>query len=331
MKKLKKYLALLAAAALLTLSVTACNSGDNEDNGVFASGNDAVTFTIGIIQIIDHPALDEARYGFMSSLANQGFDVVFDYHNSQGDASVTSTIVQRFNNNNVDLILALGTPVAQAAAAETSVIPIVGSAITNYVVAGLVESNERPGFNVTGASDFKPVDAQVAMIPEFVPDIQILGIVFSSNEPNSVYQAEIARQAAVAMGWQYRIGTVTSTADVQQVTTSVANQVCAIYIPTDNTFANAMPVVGQISQDTNTPVFAAEANMVMGGGVATISFSYYDLGYESGLMAGMILRGEAVPAEMPIRWSTNFFYVVNGYMAESLGMEIPERFLDYVR
>ena len=335
MKKMKRSLALLVVVAMLAFIFTACGDRNAAGGAVIQNGEggteDNVVFQIGIIQIIEHPALDDARAGFMSSLANQGFDVEFDFHNAQGDASVMSTIAQRFNNNNVDLILAIGTPVAQAVAAETDVIPIVGTAITNYVVAGLVESNERPGFNVTGASDFKPVEAQIAMIPEFVPDIQVLGLLYSSNEANSVYQAAIAREAAEAMGWEVRVGTVTTTVDIHQVATSVANQVDAIYIPTDNTFASAMSVVAQISQDTGTPVFAAEANMVMGGGVATLSFSYYDLGYESGLMAGMILRGEAVPAELPIRWSTNFFYVVNGYMADALGMDIPERFLGYVR
>ena len=312
---------LFIAVAMLTLSFAACGRNDADDS----------VLQIGIIQIIEHPALDEARMGFMSALAGQGFEVEFDYQNAQGDVAVRATIAQRFANNNVDLILAIGTGAAQSVAAETDTIPIVGTAITNYVVAGLVQSNERPGFNVTGASDFKPVEAQIEMIPYFVPDIQVLGILYSSNEPNSVYQAAIAREAALAMGWEVREGTVTTTVDVHQVTMSVANQVDAIYIPTDNTFANAMSVVAQVSVDTGTPVFAAEANMTMGGGVATLSFSYYDLGYESGLMAGMILRGEAVPAEMPIRWSTELFYVINGEMADALGLVIPERFLDYVR
>ena len=317
----KKALALLIMIALLSFSFAACGGNGNTGDDVFR---------IGIIQIMEHPALDEARLGFMSAIASQGLNVEFDYQNAQGDSATMSTIAQRFVNNNVDLILAIGTTAAQAAANETEEIPIVGTAITNYEVAGLVESNERPGFNVTGASDFKPVEAQLGMIPEFVPNIQTLGIVYSSNEPNSVVQAEVAIQTAQAMGWAYRVGTVTTTADVQQVTLSVANQVDAIYIPTDNTFANAMSVVAQISLETGVPVFAAEANMVKTGGVATLSFSYYDLGYESGLMAGDILRGESVPAEMPIRWSTNFFYIVNGYMAEALGIPVPVPYYPYI-
>ena len=320
MKKIILKLAVVLIIALYALTLSACNNNE-ADNGVIQ---------IGIIQIMEHPALDDARQGFIDSVVAQGFEVEFIYHNAQGDITTMSTIAQRFVNNNVDLILAIGTGAAQAAAAETDQIPIVGTAITNYVVAGLVESNERPGFNVTGASDFKPVEAQVAMIAEFVPHIQTLGILFNSSEANSVVQAEVARMAATAMGWNYDIGTVTTSGDVQQVTTSVANRVDAIYIPTDNTFANAMPIVAQVSLDSGTPVFAAEGNMVKAGGVATLSFSYYDLGYESGQMAGMVLRGESVPAEMPIRWSTNFFYLVNGYMAEALNITVPEHYLDYV-
>ena len=320
MKKVTQKLLIITALIICALTISACNDAEVDDGII----------RIGIIQIMEHPALDDARQGFLDSIVAQGFEVEFDYHNAQGDVSTMSTIAQRFVNNDVDLILAIGTGAAQAVAAETTEIPIIGTAITNYVVAGLVESNERPGFNVTGASDFKPVEAQVAMIAEFVPQIQTLGILFNSSEANSVVQADVARAAAVALGWNYEIGTVTTTGDVQQVTTSIANRVDAIYIPTDNTFANAMPIVAQISLDSGTPVFAAEANMVMAGGVATLSFSYYDLGYESGQMAGIVLRGEGVPAEMPIRWSSNFFYLVNGYMAEALGIAVPEHYLDYV-
>jgi len=320
MKNIKQRVLALFIAFLFVFTLSACGGGGADDDVI----------RIGIIQIMEHPALDDARYGFMDAIASQGFEVEFDYHNAQGDTATMATIAQRFVNNNVDMILAVGTGAAQAVARETEEIPIVGTAITNYEVAGLVESNERPGFNVTGASDFKPVEAQVAMIEEFVPGIQTLGILYNSSEANSAVQAEVARAAALALGWTYDIGTVTTTGDVQQVTTAVANRVDAIYIPTDNTFANAMPVVAQVSLDTGTPVFAAEANMVMAGGVATLSFSYYDLGYESGLMAGMILRGEAVPAEMPIRWSTNFFYIVNGYMADALGIAVPAQYQDYI-
>ena len=292
---------------------------------------EAIVFEIGIIQLMEHPALDAAREGFMAALADEGIYAEYDYQNAQGDSPTLSTIAQRFVNNNVDMILAIATGSAQAVASETTEIPIVGTAITDYEVARLVDSNEVPGGNVTGASDMMPVAQQVAMIPEFVPGIQTLGILYSSNEPNSVIQAELAIAAAEALGLTVDIGTVTTLADVQQVTMSVANRVDAIYIPTDNTYASAMSLVAQISLDSGVPVFAADANMVMTGGIATLGISYFDLGYQSGLMAAKILRGEAEPATMPIQWADGFTYVVNGDMAEALGIVIPERFVPYVQ
>ena len=331
MKQMKKSLALLMVAVLFVFPLTACGGGADDD-----------VLQIGIIQIMEHPAMDDARFGFIQALADEGFVeergdgeegilVEFDYINAQGDASVMTTIAQRFVGNDVNLILTLGTGAVQRTAAETETIPIVGSAITNYVLAGVAESNERPGGNVTGASDMKPVEAQIQMIPEFVPDIQSLGILWNSGEANSEYQAEIATRVAEEMGLTVVHGAVTGPADVQLVTASVASQVDAIYIPTDNTFATAMNTVAQISLETGVPVFAAEANMVMGGGLATLSFSYYDLGYKSGLMAAQILRGESDPAEMPIQFSTDLFYIINGFMAEELGIVIPPQFEAYIR
>ena len=317
-----------------TTQVDAPSADDDEDDPPAAAQEDAPLITIGIIQIMEHPALDDARQGFIDTILADGFNVEFDYQNAQGDPATMATIAQRFVNNNVDLILAVGTGAAVAVAAETAgmanPIPIVGTAITSYTRPGLAETDERPGFNITGASDFKPVALQVEMIGEFVPHIQTLGILYSAGEPNSVVQGELARETARALGWAYETGTVAGTADVQQVTLSIAGQVDAIYIPTDNTFAVNMALVGQISQDTGVPVFAAEANMVRTGGVATLSFSYYDLGVASARQAAQVLRGEAIVGEIPIYFSTNFFYVVNGHMAEQLGIEIPQRFQAYV-
>ncbi|MCL2827447.1 MAG: ABC transporter substrate-binding protein [Oscillospiraceae bacterium] len=322
MKKMKKLLALLLSVALI-IGFTACG------NGGPAGAVDEPQ--IGIIQLMEHPALDAAREGFMAALESEGIAAEYDYQNAQGDATTLSTIAQRFVNNDVDLILAIATGSAQAVAAETQEIPIVGTAITDYEVARLVDSNESPGGNVTGASDMNPIEAQIALIQEFMPEIGTLGIVFSSNEPNSVIQAEIAQAVAESLGMTVVIGTVTNVNDVQQVTTSVANQVDAIYIPTDNTYANAMSLVAQISMETGTPIFGAEPNMVMGGGVATLGIDYFDLGFQSGLMAAQILRGETEPATMPIQWAETYTYTVNSYMVEALGITVPERLLEFIR
>ena len=168
------------------------------------------------------------------------------------------------------------------------------------------------------------------MIVEFVPDIETLGIVFSSNEANSVYQAEIARGYAERLGLYVVEGTVTTTADVHQNTLSIANRVDAIFIPTDNTHADAMVVVGQVSIETGVPVFPGEENMVMGGGIATLSVNYFELGKQSGNMAVAILRDGADPAVMPIQFAETLNYIVNGFMVEELGIAVPDNFVDSI-
>jgi len=289
-------------------------------------------FEIGIIQLTDHPALLAAQEGFLAALDNYGVDANIDLQNALGDRDVLATIADRFVGNNVDLVLAIATPSVQSMFAASNTIPIVGTAITSYERAGVVESNNAPGFNVTGASDMNPIQHQIDMIFEFVPDLKILGIAYASSEPNAVYQAEIAIEYAESLGLDVRTGTVASVGEVQQNIASLAANVDAIWIPTDNTHADAMPIVGQVAIETGVPAFAGEDQMTMGGGLATLSINYFELGFESGRMARDILVNGANPAEMPIRFGMDLDlnYIVNGFMAEELGIEIPARFADYV-
>jgi putative ABC transport system substrate-binding protein len=355
MKKMCKLLVLLLVAAIFTFGLAGCNgdttptdtaqdtqpatqpqetdpADDETDPDPDTPAQQDRVFQIGIIQLMEHPALDAAREGFMPMMAEYGVAVEFDYQNAQGARPTLSTIADRFVHNNVDLVLAIATPSVQAMFTATDTIPIVGSAITSYERAEVVYSNEMPGTNVTGASDMNPIAAQIDMIFEFVPHLQTLGIVYSSNEPNSVYQAELAIAYAESLGLTVETGTVTGFADVQQNMLSVASRVDAIWIPTDNTHATSMAVVGQVSIDTGVPVFPGEEQMVMGGGVATLSINYYELGRQSGRMAIEILLHGGDPATMPIVFGMdlNLSYLVNGFMAESLGLEIPVQFADYV-
>jgi putative ABC transport system substrate-binding protein len=288
------------------------------------------SFVIGIIQLMEHPALDAATEGFMAQLRDEGIDASFDIQNGQRDVPTLDTIANRFVGNEVDLVMANGTLSAQSIANATDAIPVVGVSITNYVVAGVVESNEAPGRNVTGASDMNPIEAQIEMMLEFLPDIQTIGLLYSSNEANSVYQAEVAREVIEGLGLTSQSATITSAADLQQVATSLANDVDAIYIPTDNAIAGAMGVMANVSAETNTPVFAGEENMTMGGGVATLSINYYELGRQAGRMAAQILRGEGEPATMPIQFAERYNYIVNGFIVDLLGISVPDRFQDYI-
>jgi len=327
MSKKRMVVAVFLALALATGMLSACaGSGGNGTSGTPQNDN----FQIGIIQLVEHPALDAAREGFIAALSDEGIKAEYDYQNAQRDIPTLSTISQRFVNNNVDLVLAIATASVQAIAAETDTIPVVGSAITSYERAGVVNSNEAPGFNVTGASDMNPIEAQINLIKEFLPDIQTLGIIYSTNEPNSVYQADIARGVAGSLGLTVVEGTVTTTGDVQQNMLSVARRVDAIFIPTDNTHADAIAVVTQVSIDTGVPVFPGEENMVTGGGLATVGVSYFDLGYQSGLMAVTILRDGGNPATMPIQFAQHYTYTVNGHTAEQLGIAVPARLHDYI-
>jgi len=287
-------------------------------------------FEIGIIQLMEHPALDAATEGFIAALTDEGINANFDIQNGQRDVPTLDTIANTFVGNNVDLVLANGTLSAQSIANATNEIPIVGVSITTFVGAGVVESNEAPGRNVTGASDMNPIEAQIEMMLEFLPDIQTIGLLYSSNEANSVYQGELARDIIEGLGLSSETATITSAADLQQVATSLANSVDAIYIPTDNAIAGAMGVMANISAETDTPVFAGEENMTMGGGIATLSVNYYELGRQAGRMAAQILRGEGEPATMPIQFAEQYNYTVNGLMVELLGIPVPERFQNYI-
>jgi len=320
---ISKVVTLLFITAFIFTTLSACN-GEN------ASSGDDTPFQIGIIQLLDHDALDAAREGFLSVFEEQGIAINVDLQNAQGDIPTLSSIADRFVSNNVDLILAIATPSVQAMFEATDTIPIVGTAITSYERAGVVYSNEAPGTIVTGASDMNPIEAQINMLLQFVPDLQTLGIAYSSNEANSVYQAGIASDVAEALGLTVVTGTVTTTADVQQNMLSLTQRVDAVWIPTDNTHADAMPIVGQVSIDTGVPIFPGEQNMTMSGGIATLSVDYFELGRQSGQMAVDILVNGSDPATMPIQFAQNYHYIVNGFMAQELGIDVPEQYADYI-
>lgn len=290
--------------------------------------------TIGIIQYMDHVALDNAREGFIAALADNGYvdgdNITIDYQNAQGDQTNLSTISDRFIKNKVDLVLAIATPAAQSIAGKTAEIPILGTAITDYVSAKLVNSNEAPGGNVTGTSDMNPIKEQIDLLVKLVPDAKTVGVLYTSSEDNSILQAAIAKEAIENLGLNYVEVTVNNTNDVQQAAQSIVSQCDAIYIPTDNTFAAAMPVVSGVTNQSKTPVICGETGMVQKGGLATLGINYRDLGYQTGLMAVKVLKGEAKPASMPIETSSKFDYAINGTVAREIGLDIPADLQQYV-
>jgi len=327
MRKTKNVFALLLTLTI-GMSLAGC-SGATETTVTAKKVN------IGILQLVEHVALDSANTGFKDALKAGGYiegeNLTIDFQNAQADQSNLKTMSQRFVNNKVDLILAIATPAAQSVAAETETIPILVTAVTDLVDAKLVESNEKPNTNVTGTTDMNPIKEQIDLLVKLVPNAKKIGVLYTSSEDNSILQAGIAKQAIEALGLEYVEKTVTTSNDVQQVTQSLVGKVDAIYIPTDNILASAMPIVSDVTNTAKIPVICGEPNMVTAGGLATIGIDYYKLGYQTGEMAIRVLKGESKPADMPVESLKDMEYSINKATAEALGITIPKDLKQYVK
>ena len=294
MKKMTKLTALLLTAAMV---MTGC--GGSEDA---ASSN--ATYKVGIIQQMEHAALDAATQGFQDKLEELlGDDVVFDYQNAQGEQTNCTTIATKFVSDGCDLIMANATTALQSAYAATADIPIVGTSVTDYVTAGVVDSNEAPGRNVTGVSDLSSIDAQIDVLLQFCAEDTKVAVVYCSAEPNSIYQAELA----------------------EKYLKNAVSECGAVYIPTDNTLANNMEIVKNVTVPAGVPSFAGAEQMCVEGALSTLSISYYDLGVRAAEMAYEILVNGANPAEMPVEFvSEGITPKYNAEIAAALGVTVPE-------
>lgn len=283
---------------------------------------------IGVLQLIEHNALDSAYKGFVDGLKEAGYEdgknIIIDYQNAQGEQANCITIGQKFINDKSDLILAIATPAAQAIANMTKDIPILITAVTDPAYAKLVADNNAPGGNVTGTSDLNPVEAQIELLTEIVPNVKTVGLLYCSSEQNSVFQINIAKKKLDAMGIKYIDISISNLNEIQQVIQNVIGKVEAIYTPTDNMIAAGMATVALMTEPAKLPVICGEVGMTMLGGTATYGISYYELGKLTSIQAVAILKGEKNPAEMPIEYSQKFDLVVNTNMIESIGLTIPE-------
>jgi putative ABC transport system substrate-binding protein len=274
---------------------------------------------------MEHDALDAATQGFQDALNDElGEGVVtFDYQNAQGDSNTCSTIINGFVSEGVDLILANATPALQAAAAGTSDIPILGTAVTEYGVAlEISDFDGTVGGNISGTSDLAPLDEQAAMIQEWFPDATNVGLLYCSAEANSQYQVDVVTAALEEMGYTCTPYAFADSNDLSAVCTTAAQNSDVIYVPTDNTVANNTGIVDNICQPLGVPVIAGEEGICSGCGVATLSISYYDLGYTTGQMAAKILTGEADISTMPIEYTT-VTKKYNPTICEALGLTAP--------
>lgn len=312
MKKAISIILALALCAGSALSFTACS--DSSDDG---------KYQIGICQLMEHPALDAATEGFKQAIIDElGEDAVeFDVQNGQNDANTCSTIANQFVSNNVDLIMANATPALQSAAAATGDIPILGTSVTEYGVAlELKDFNGTVGGNISGTSDLAPLDKQAAMISEWCPDAKTVGLLYCSKEANSQYQVDVVKAALEKQGLTATLYPFTDSNDLAQICTTAADNCDVIYVPTDNTVAENTGIIDNICEPLKVPVIAGEEGICSGCGIATLSISYYDLGYTTGKMAVKILRDGADISTMPIEYAEKQTPKYNKQNCEALGI-----------
>ncbi|RCS57670.1 ABC transporter substrate-binding protein [Microbacterium sp. JB110] len=320
-------LAVLGLGATALLALTACSSSDDgASDGAGDPGDDQVK--IGVLQFVQHDALDAATEGFKEAVDVAGINAEYDDQNAQGEVANTNTIASTFaSDGDLDLVLANATPSAQAAAQQIIDIPVLFTSVTDAVEAGLVDSNEAPGSNVTGTSDLNPVAEQLELLTEIAPDAKTVGVVYSSGEVNSEVQVELAKDAASELGLTIEEATVSNSAEVQQAAQSL-DGVDAFYVPTDNTVVSGIAALIQVAEQNQIPVISGDSGPVEGGAIATLGIDYYKLGYQTGEMAASILQNGEDPAEMPVETSNDVELIINPAAAERMGVELPASVVD---
>lgn len=329
MKKRFRVLTSLALAATMTLGLAGC--GDAATGSAAGSGTESAdasgkTYTVGICQLVQHEALDAATQGFKDALTDKlGDNVKFDEQNAAGDASTCSTICTTFVTNDYDLILGNATAALQAAGAATDTIPILGTSITDYATAlDMSDWTGTTGKNISGTTDLAPLDEQAKCIKELFPDAKNIGIIYCSSEPNSIYQSTTITDYLEDEGYTVTEYTFSDTNDVAAVTQSACDASDAIYIPTDNTAASCTEAINNVASQAKVPIFAGEEGLAKGCGVATLSISYYDLGYTTGEMAYDILVNGADVSTMEVKTAPKFTKEYLPERADALGITVPD-------
>ena len=309
---MKKVIAMIMMAAMLL--------------GLCGCAAESESYTVGICQLVQHPALDAATQGFKDVLTEQlGDSVTIEEGNASNDIPTCATICNGYAASNVDLIMANATPALQAAVAATNTIPVLGTSVTEYGVAlGIENFSGVVGTTVSGTSDLAPLDQQAAMLVELLPDAKTVGILYCSAEANSVYQAEVVKGCLEAEGLTVNVYTFADSNDIATVTTSACSECDALYIPTDNTAASCTEAINAVALPAGVPIIAGEEGICSGCGVATLCIDYYELGRATGEMAVKILKGEAKVEEMEIGYAPEPTKKYNADIAAQLGVEIPE-------
>ncbi len=320
----KKLLALFLVTAMSVTALTGCGNKESGNTG----GQDKV-YDIGICQLVEHAALDAATQGFQDALTEKlGDKVKFHFQNAQGEQTTAATICNGFVSDGVDLILANATSPLQAAAAATTSIPVLGTSVTDYATALEIDDwSGSTGRNISGTSDLAPIAEQEAMLVELFPDAKQVGLLYCSAEANSLYQIDLFAEALEKDNIAYKTYPIADTNEVQAVVTAAVGECDVLYIPTDNTLASVTETVYNVVNPAKVPVIAGEEGICSGCGVATLSISYYDIGYVTGEMAYEILVKGADISTMDVRFAPNVTKKYNAQACKDLGIDVPS---DYV-
>ncbi len=287
----------------------------------------AAEYRVSFNQIVEHPALDALRQGVKDELAAQELAVTYHDHIAQGNIATANLIAKQILGENPDVVVGIATPTAQACAQTIKDIPIVFAAVTDPVGAGLVDALEQPGHNITGTTDMSPVDRQLELILEFLPDLKSIGVIYNSGEANSVTLVKVLRQAAGSRDIAVEEATVSNSAGVFQAAKSLIGRAEAIYIPTDNTVVSAFEAITQVGYQAKLPVFAADTDSVARGAIAALAVDYYKMGRQTGEMVSRVFKG-ADPGAMAVETLREFLVYINPGSARKMGLEISPQLLE---
>lgn len=303
---------------VIVTSLCGCSNGNHNSNEVIS---------IGISQIIENPVLDLARDGFVDALKENGYEdgknIVIDTQFAQGDMALTTTIAQNFASQNKDLIFAISTPSAQSALQFTKDIPIIFTAVTDPISAGLVKDLNVPEGNITGTSDMVPIEKQLILGKTLFPNAKKVGIPYNTSEINSQVQVEKAIEAAKSMGLKIIEIPVTVSSEIEPALNAVINNIDFLYLPSDNLIASSMSIIAKIALDNNIGTIGVDEPMVKSGALLCEGLDYYKLGYQTGLMAIEVIEGKKI-SDIPVATIEETTLTINNDVANSLGIVLPE-------
>jgi len=327
-RALRLVLPLALILVLVVAGVVAGCGSDEADTSASPSADTTQAFTIGISQIVTHPALDATVQGFQDALEEAGYsNVTYDLQNAEGDMATTASIAQKFAGDDLDLVLGVATPTAQALAKQITDVPVLFTAVTDPVGAGLVDDPAAPAANVTGVSDMQPVKPILELATTFRPDAKNVGMVYNAGESNSVFLVEQAEKDAATMGLTIVKAPASTSAEVQAAAKSLIGRVDAIAVIGDNTAVSALESIVKVCDENDIPLVAGDPDSVKRGAVACYGFDYYDLGKQTGAMAAQIMAGTPV-TDVPVQFAENLQLSVNEAAATAQGVTLPQDMID---